>query len=324
MQISLVVVNYHSSNQLRQMLESIVGVNEVIVVDHSEDEAELAVLRTLGVDRIIAQKNLGYGAGLNRGAREAAGEVLVLANPDLRFLDGAFGLLTEALERPEVGVAAPALFWDESARWSIPHARHVTWWTELEAARFPRLARRRYLKRQLGLWSTGRTVQTPVVSGTVMALKRSTFVAAGGFDERYFLFYEENDFCMRLGQLGLQPVVVPAAKVQHAVGVSASARGAEHLDASYLRYRQLWFPAWFTMVRPHPISAPAPAVRIATREQRKGAGRWVIAPNETFMPVVLGPPVEELDADTPDFMPLDTPPDWRRGILDGATIRMVE
>ncbi len=71
---SLVVVNHHGSSDLARLLEVIDGIDEVVVVDHSEDEDEAANLHKLPVHRVVVQSNSGYGAGLNRGVREASGD----------------------------------------------------------------------------------------------------------------------------------------------------------------------------------------------------------------------------------------------------------
>ncbi len=322
MTVSLVVVNYRASAALGRMLETVEDVDEVIVVDHSEDPAETEALEDLGVDRVVPQANGGYGAGLNRGVREARGEVLLLANPDLRLRPGTVEALVGSLGMPDVGIAAPRLFWDEALRWAVPQAPDVRWWRELEWKYSPRTARRRYLRRQLELWDAVEPVRTPIVSGTVMAVRREVFRDAGGFDPKYFLFYEENDFCMRVSRLGLSPVVVPSAVVVHEIGVSADAGAAEHFRPSFERYRRLWMPAWFTMVWPDPVE-PAISRPGTVRPDRAGEhARWVIVPDERFVPVVRGPLVGDADPSDPDFLPSEATRNWIVGILEGTRIRM--
>ncbi len=306
------------------MLSTVEGVDEIVIVDHSEDDQEFAVLKGLGADRVIAQANTGYGAGLNRGVRESKGDVLLLANPDLLLRPGTVGALVSALDVPEAGIAAPQLVWDEAGRWSVPQAPDTGWWGEVEARYSLWTARRRYFKEQLRLWQSKAPTATELVSGTLMAVTRSTFRAAGGFDPKFFLFYEENDFCLRVRRLGLYPVVVPDARVCHAIGVSADQDATEYFGPSLERFRRLWMPAWFTTFWPDPMPPGRSRVRSVDPAAAGDGARWVISPTKRFMPLVRGPLVTEADPDEADFLPATAARSWVLGILEGLRVRTVE
>ena len=324
MTVSLIVVNYHASGALKRMLSTVEGVDEVVIVDHSEDDAEFAVLQGLGADCVVNQVNAGYGAGLNRGVKESSGDILLLANPDLLLQPGTVGALVSALDGPDVGIAAPQLVWDEAGRWSVPQAPDTGWWGELEARCSLWTARRRYFKEQLRLWQAEAPTATDLVSGTLMAVTRSTFRAAGGFDPKYFLFYEENDFCLRVRRLGLFPVVVPDALVCHAIGVSADQEAAEYFGPSLERFRRLWMPAWFTTFWPDAMPPGRSRVR-SVDPQRAGEGaRWVISPTNRFMPLVRGPLVADADPTDVGFRPSKAAESWVLGIMEGLRVRTVE
>lgn len=323
MSVSLIIVNYRAASAVERMLETVSGVDEVVAVDHSEEPDEADRLRTLGLDQVIVQPNGGYAAGLNRGVRESRGDVVLLANPDVLFSEGAIQALVEAVSDASVGIAAPQLTWDETGRWSVPQAPHLDWWVELEGRYLPRRSRKRYLGEQLRLWDATEPVQTATVSGTVMAVRREAFRAVGGMDPRYFLFYEENDFCMRVARVGLSAVVVPEARVCHAIGVSAETDAEAHFGPSLDRFRKLWLPRWFTMVWPDAIEpAPAPPRRRDPRRAGPNA-RWVISPTERYIPLVRGPLVQDLDAEAPDFLPSEAAKGWVRGILDGNRVHRI-
>ena len=322
MTVSLVVVNFHASGALGRMLETVEGVDEIVVVDHSEDEEEFAALSRLAPDRLVAQANGGYGAGLNRGVQESSGEILLLANPDLLLQPGSVTSLLRALEDPGIGIAAPQLVWDQAGRWAVPQAPNISWWSELEGKYSLWTARRRYITEQLRLWDAAEPAMTGLVSGTMMAVKRSTFRSAGGFDPKYFLFYEENDFCLRVRRDGLRSVVVPSARVCHAIGVSADEEAAVHFGPSLDRFRRLWFPMWFTAVWPDPIP-PGPSRVRSVDPARVGAdARWVISPTTRFMPLVRGPLVSEADPSLSDFLPAPAAKSWVLGILEGLRVRL--
>jgi len=284
--VSLVVVGYRSSNAVARLLESREGIDEVVVVDHSEDPDERRRLEALPVDRLISQPNLGYAAGLNRGAREASGDVLLLANPDIVPLPGAVEALLDAATAPGVGAAGPSLLWDDAGRWRLPQAADATWPGELVSRFAPRRAVRAEHRRQLTLWRASRPTPTAVVSGTLMATTREAFTASGGLDERFFLFFEENDWCRRLHRAGLSVLVVPEARVVHAVGHAVGAAEAEHYPSSHRLYRRLHFPGWYLRLAPEPLARAVPAARTAAGPPTAHS-ELLLSPSPTLVPAVL-------------------------------------
>ncbi|MBD3853733.1 MAG: glycosyltransferase, partial [Acidobacteria bacterium] len=100
MKVSLIVVCHRSSGVLRDCVESFrreagaAGVEaEVIAVEQSEDSGEVRRVAGASVDVLLERPNRGYAAGLNAGVAEAGGDVLLLANPDIRFFDGSVATL---------------------------------------------------------------------------------------------------------------------------------------------------------------------------------------------------------------------------------------
>ena len=126
--ISLVLVCHRSSEALPECLSSFrrqaaaAGVEaEVVAVEHSEDPEEARRVADAGVDRLLERPNLGYAAGLNAGAAEAHGEVLLLANPDIRFLEGSLDRLLAGLETG-FDVVGPQFVWDAEGSVLLPPA----------------------------------------------------------------------------------------------------------------------------------------------------------------------------------------------------------
>ncbi|MEN8164681.1 MAG: hypothetical protein ABFS37_11180, partial [Acidobacteriota bacterium] len=216
------------------------------------------------------------------------------------------------------------LVWDEAGRWAVPQAPDTGWWSEIEARYGLWIARRRYFKEQLRLWQATDPTPTALVSGTMMAVTRATFQAAGGFDPKYFLFYEENDFCMRVSSLGLQPVVVPEAQVCHAIGVSTDQAAAKHFGPSHERFRRLWLPAWYTTLWPDPVPPGRSRVRSVNPSRACDGARWVISPTNRFMPLVRGPLVSESDPTETDFLPAPAAHSWILGIMEGLRVRTAD
>ncbi len=254
-------VGWHSAPWLERMVGSAEGVDEIVVVDHSEDPAEARRLRALGAGRVVTESNTGYGAGLNRGVRESSGEILVLANPDVQFAPGAIERLAELATRPGAGAAGPLLLWTRERPWQLPHSAEYTWFREWVASALPRLARRLALGELDRVWKAGGPVHVPVIGGAVLVTTRARFEASRGFDERFFLFFEENDWCRRLRAAGSKLLVDPEAVVYHDWGHAIGESAAGHHLRSLALYRRLHFPAWYLRRYPEPPVPRDPPLR---------------------------------------------------------------
>src|SRR5258706_6276946 len=121
--ISLVVVSYRSGlaaiEAIRTFRDAASEEVEVVVVVNSGDGEEAALLRASADRVILAERNLGYAGGLNRGASAASGDVLVLSNPDLAFRSRSVAPLA-ASAREGFVAAGPAFFLDEEETLHLP------------------------------------------------------------------------------------------------------------------------------------------------------------------------------------------------------------
>ena len=123
----------------------------------------------------------------------------MVSNPDVRFAAGAI----DALAGAGAAVAGPALFWDDAHQWLLPPAELHTRAEVLDrtlASRWRGWAVRRDRRRvraRIAFWRLARTTRVRAISGAVMAIRAKAFDEAGGFDQRYRLYFEENDFLRR-------------------------------------------------------------------------------------------------------------------------------
>lgn len=230
MKISLVIVCHHSSRVLSPCIESFrreaaaAGVEaEVIAVEHSEDAAELAGVEALGVDRVLERPNRGYAAGLNAGAAEATGEVLLLANPDIQFFPGSVGALVEGVGR-DFDVVGPQFVWDADGLVLLPPAEDPAPGAELfrlirrRSPRAWKVSLSRTLDATWRLWTGSETIAVPALRGALLAISGTTLKRFGPFDEGYFLYYEETEWLWRARRRGARLGLAADAKVQHRWG----------------------------------------------------------------------------------------------------------
>lgn len=262
--ISLLVINYRSASlaadAIRTARAASSGPLQTVVVDNSDDPEEVEALRAIADVVIAATRNLGYAGGINAGRRSCGGEIIVVSNPDVQFGEHAIDQLAEA----GAAVAGPALFWDEAQRWMLPPADLQTRSEVIGrvlASRSRswggRRGRRRFLAR-VAFWSLDKPARVRALSGAVMAIRAAALDAAGGFDERFALYFEENDFLRRVrGEV----VYVPAAHCRHLYNQSAAGmyEAAALYAQSEERYLQKWgghFAKRFEQHQPHPPNPP--------------------------------------------------------------------
>jgi N-acetylglucosaminyl-diphospho-decaprenol L-rhamnosyltransferase len=244
--VSLLVVNYRSAALALEAIRSARAAArdplQVVVVDNS---AEAEALRPAADVFIGSVENVGYAAAINRGRRECDGEVIVAANPDVIFAPGAIDALAEA----NAAVAGPALFWDDALEWFLPPADLHTSRAILDRAlascsrMWARRRDRRRIRERIAFWSLTATTPVRAISGAVMAIRARAFDDAGGFDERFPLYFEETDFLRRVrGDV----VYVPAARVRHIYNQSAGAspEAAALYARSEAEYLRKWGGRW--------------------------------------------------------------------------------
>lgn len=207
----------------RDDLQLILTVN----VPESLPEEFGRLLPRLEIVRNAAPK--GFGANHNAAFRRARGEYFCVLNPDIRMAQDPYPALATAARAPQVALAAPRIVDAGGA-------------VEDSARRFPTPAS--LLKKLFGLaprldYPPGEPPRSPDwVAGMFMLFRREAFEKAGGFDERFFLYYEDVDICRRLRRLGLEVRLVPQATVMHEAQ-RASRRDPQHMLhhlRSMLRY----------------------------------------------------------------------------------------
>ena len=226
--VRVVVVTYNSEGFLGPFLDSVAESSQreiaITVSDNGSRDSSLAIAEGRpGVTVLRNGANLGYGSAANRGAAGAAEEWLVIANPDVRLTPDCLDTLLEAAERwPTAGVLGPGILTPEgelypsarllpSLRRGVGHATLGWVWPSNPWSTAYRNDRGEPREGVVG-W----------LSGSFMVVHRAAFEAVGGFDEGFFMYFEDVDLCDRLGRQGWTSVYVPQAKVLHVGGHSTT------------------------------------------------------------------------------------------------------
>lgn len=223
--ISIIIVNYHARGLVRECIKGIKRLNsklqlEIIVVDNSPREGleEVLTERFPDVRYLPQERNVGFAAGNNAGIRQAKGKYVMLLNYDITPLVESFDRLHEYLEKnPNVGMAGPQLV---NPNGTVQHSFYR--FHSLLTPLFRRLwigrlgFGRRHLDRFLMAdVDTRAPFDVDWLLGACLMVRASAIQSVGMMDERFFLYFEDTDWCRRFWQAGLLVRYVPDAKMVH-------------------------------------------------------------------------------------------------------------
>lgn len=223
--VSVVAVCTNESEELRNCLDSVYSNGwsdhiEVVVVDNaSTDQSSRMVREHFPPVRVVANRyRHGFAFNANRGVRQSRAELVLLTNSDVEIPPKSIDRLVEFMEqRPDVAVCGPRIVYtDGRLQHSCRRFPSLPAILMRKIAPFYRLFPRRYLTNYLMLdWVHDRAADVDWVSTCCLMLRRSAFEAIGGFDERYFLYCEDVDWCFRAHEHGWRVVYFPEAFVVH-------------------------------------------------------------------------------------------------------------
>lgn len=250
--ISAVIVNHNGGPILLQTLDrlarlgSVVG--EVIVADNGSTDGSRDDIKRRHRNILLLElgRNLGFGPANNRAVAFARGEYVLLLNSDAWPAAGALEKLEQALAtNPRLALACPLLFY--------PDGRPQFHWatsTGLFGEAFQKL-RNRWEKLPLIHrlpWPGG------FYTAACVLVRKAAFDEIGGFDERFFLYFEDVDLCLRLRRAGWKLRTVPEAKAFHIKGASQRLQEGDVMPgeleyrrgqlAFYKKHRPAWELAW--------------------------------------------------------------------------------
>lgn len=219
-ELSIIVVNYRSEQYLKSCVASIFNnlkakINlEIIIVNNDSQEFLKNIVDKFPEIKLISNKrNIGFGAANNKGAKEARSPYLLFLNPDTGILsDEASEILAKFAEDKELAVVGPRLV-DVAGKTQL-------WCAGKE------LTIKQLIKNNLGIteskriWESKKLIFTDWVSGAAMFVKKETFEKVGGFDENFFMYFEDADLCRRIRMAGGKVLYCPSVSVLHKGGQS--------------------------------------------------------------------------------------------------------
>jgi GT2 family glycosyltransferase len=209
--VTLQIVNYKSLESLQRCLESVAksvipGITlEIILINNEAEPLSYSMLPgnlPAATEIIEAKTNLGFGTAHNLGLQRAKGEFILLLNPDTEVQENVIAELVGVFNRdPEVGIAGPLLV-GKSGR---VEEEHSIIYSKLGGEK---------------PYSGKNVFEVDWISGGAMMIRKELLSELGGFDKKYFVYFEDVDLCLRAKSRKAKIVVNPRAIVVHESGKS--------------------------------------------------------------------------------------------------------
>jgi len=250
--VSLIVVHYHTRPALSRLLQSLLSappapLKEVLIVNNSGEALDDLVAGLPWPARVIATgRNLGYARGVNEGIRAAREEDLLILNPDVCVEPGAIEALERcAAEHVRAGIVVPKLL-NPDGTLQLSARRFYNWRTLL-MRRVPLgayTARSRILREHLMAdWGHDDERQIDWAIGAAMLVRRRAVRDVGLMDERYFLYFEDVDWCQRMWRHGYEVIYCANARMVHEYARGSAGfrpRSLRAHAAGLLRFTEKW------------------------------------------------------------------------------------
>lgn len=246
--VGVVTVAFRSNVVLEKLLASLANASSeplsVVVVDNfpGDDESASPIAHRFSATYVAMPENPGYGAAINAGQNFLPDSVewVLICNPDLELAPGSIdALLSTAETDARIAAVGPAILNVDgsvypsarrvpSLRTGIGHALFANVWTSNPWTRAYKQDATDVLERRDTGW----------LSGACLLVRRAAFVGIGGFDEGYFMYFEDVDLGYRLGKSGWRNVFEPSARAIHIGGHSTAGSSVQMVRAHHTSARQ--------------------------------------------------------------------------------------
>ena len=217
--LSVIIVNYQSEPYLQRCLASLcrcnLGIDFEIVVVNNDTKESLEKIKEKFPEVVLVNsfKNKGFGVACNWGVKNSQGELLFFLNPDTEIL-GSLNSIIKIFEKdPDVGAIGPKLLGE--------NGKIQDWSTGVDVSLLDLIRNNLGLPRSKKIWESPITQETFWVSGAALFVPRKTFALLGGFDENFFMYFEDNDLCRRIRKTGKKVLYFPETAILHLSGKSS-------------------------------------------------------------------------------------------------------
>jgi len=250
---SIIIVNYGTARLLEGCVRSVGAQRidaEVIIIDNNSGGDDREILESLRstfpfVRVIFNSDNKGFSKANNQGLAIGRGDYILFLNPDtLLFPNCLEGLASFLKTTGGVGCVTPKLWMDRGKDFLLPPSSLPSPWEQARTRAsmsnrlFLSAYRRLWLRKALSYWNARSPLSVDAVSGAFLMTTRQVLDRVGSFDERFPLYFEDSDLCMRMKKAGLAIYYYPQAEAVHYYNQSAkqSPESTQKFDASRKLY----------------------------------------------------------------------------------------
>ncbi|MFO7807588.1 MAG: glycosyltransferase family 2 protein [Candidatus Moraniibacteriota bacterium] len=237
MDISIIIINYQSQELLKKCIKSI-NENleelkaEIIIVNNDSKKIVLDKepnRKTLSIEIIESGTNLGFAKACNSGAKKARGKFILFLNPDAFLTNNSLLEAINYLEKnPDTGALGGKIIENKTG---APQP-----WTSGKKTSLNKILFKNTIAKP---WKKNRVTKVDWVSGTALLTPKETFFQIGGFDENFFMYFEDQDYCLRVKNIGKKVVFHPEFQITHYNGKSWSDKKKQ--KKQYFRSQQIFF-----------------------------------------------------------------------------------
>lgn len=230
LKISFITVNFKGEKYISDCFSSIrkncPDLNfEIILVNNGDSRPSIENVKIVNLE-----KNLGFGNACNEGAKIATGEILCFLNLDTEILENVKRVVDLFDDNREIGIIGPKLI--------TPEDETQKWCAGFETSLWNLIRNKLGCPRSKKIWESEKAIKCDWVSGACLFIRKNIFQDLGGFDEKFFMYFEDMDLCKRVRNLDYKVLYFPDFHVKHLGGKSFDSKFSQKklYYSSLIRY----------------------------------------------------------------------------------------
>ena len=218
MDLSIIIISFNTKDLLKKCLESLPSKTEIIVIDNGSKDGSLEYLQKLkGIEVIVNEKNEGFAKAVNQGLRKSRGKYLLLLNSDVIVKKAAISKLIDFVQKEtRAGVVGGRLLNPDDSYQGSCFYLPTLWRVILEFW----LGKNDFSVMKKYSPAGQKPVEVEAIIGAVFLIPRKVINKVGFFDERFFMYFEDLDYCRRTRKAGFKVYYLPKAEFIHFHGQS--------------------------------------------------------------------------------------------------------
>lgn len=233
-QISFIIINYNSQKYLPACLTSVKNncqniEFEIIIVNNDNSFFDYPEAKIIN-----SKINKGFGSTCNLGTQNAKGKILCFLNPDTEILDNIKKVTDYFDKHKETGIIGPKLITKDN--------KIEPWCAGFEINFWSLIRNNLGVPKSKKIWESKSSIECDKVGGTCLFIRKKLFDELDGFDENFFMYFEDDDLCKRARQKNYKLIYFPELSVLHFGGKSFSSK---------FKQKKLFYKSMFYYFKKH-------------------------------------------------------------------------